>query len=58
MLEVTCSDKAVLGELTGERLRRVEGVQSSRTFQYLELVKLPFTWAGLEEATFGGPDRP
>lgn len=53
MLEVTCRDKAALADLAGERLPAIDGVSSTQTFQYLDLVKLPFTWAGLESASLG-----
>lgn len=50
MLEVTCPDKRALNELAGERLRAIPGIARTQTFQYLRLVKLPYTWAGLEQA--------
>jgi Lrp/AsnC family transcriptional regulator for asnA, asnC and gidA len=43
MCEVVVSDDADLLDLTN-RIRRVEGVVSTETFIYLDLVKQTFTW--------------
>ncbi len=43
MCEVVVSDDAGLLDLTN-RIRRVEGVVSTETFIYLDLVKQTFTW--------------
>lgn len=48
MLEVVCRDKSDLGRFIDQRLRALHGVVATETWQYLDLVKLPYTWAGLE----------
>jgi DNA-binding Lrp family transcriptional regulator len=53
MLEVVCQDKPDLGRLIDQRLRALPGVVATETWQYLDLVKLPYTWAGLEHMSLG-----
>jgi len=53
MLEVVCEDKSALERLIDQRLRAIPGVVGTETWQYLDLVKLPYTWAGLEHMPLG-----
>ncbi|MGW2288776.1 Lrp/AsnC family transcriptional regulator [Streptomyces phaeochromogenes] len=58
LIEVSCTDKEALARLTGSRLRTIAGVVGSNTLQYLEVVKLPYAWAGLAHDSLDQPIRP
>ncbi|MFF4253873.1 Lrp/AsnC family transcriptional regulator [Streptomyces sp. NPDC001663] len=58
LMEVSCTDKEALARLTGDRLRTIAGVVGSHTLQYLEVVKLPYAWAGLVHDSLGLPIGP
>lgn len=46
LVEVTCTNRLELARLVGEDLRSIAGVSRLSTFPYLEVVKLPYAWAG------------
>lgn len=46
LLEVTCADKAAFAEFVGSKLRQAVAIRSSRTYSYLRIHKLAYTWSG------------
>ncbi|MFI6390164.1 Lrp/AsnC family transcriptional regulator [Nonomuraea sp. NPDC050540] len=47
LIEASCASRADLYDLTGTKLRSVPGVMSTETFNYINIHKLPYTWADL-----------
>jgi Lrp/AsnC family transcriptional regulator for asnA, asnC and gidA len=48
VLEVTCTDVQELDNLVGEQLGSLAGVASTETHTYLDILKLPYAWSGLQ----------
>ena len=44
LAEVVCEDDDDLIELLNQRIRRIDGVQSTETFVYLKLQKQLYNW--------------
>lgn len=44
LVEAVCSSNEELLELVSEKIRRMDGVESTETFMYLELLKQTYSW--------------
>ncbi|MGU3432649.1 Lrp/AsnC family transcriptional regulator [Actinomycetes bacterium M1A6_2h] len=47
VLEVSCGSKRELATFVGDTLRTLTDIRSSETFGYVDVQKLPYTWASL-----------